>query len=101
MMDFLTFQSFISIEFFIIFYYIGALVIPAMMILNGRYFYKRFLWIEKMFDFMNLLFSKLTTKQKILSILISISLFIFLEILWRVCFEMIIGYFQLIESVKA
>jgi len=100
MMDFLTFKSFISIDILILSYYIGAVLIPILMWLSKAYLQKKFHILEKINNFLISLFGKLTLKRKILSILFMIMAFISMEIVWRMCFEAMIGYFQMIEALK-
>lgn len=85
-MNFLTFDSFISIPVLIAFYYIGALMIPALL------WYKR-TWVLKIADALMRTFP-ITTSRLILWFMI---LFMGFEILWRMMFEMLIGYFKMIE----
>ena len=85
-MNFLTFDSFISIPVLIAFYYIGALMIPALL------WYKRS-WVLKIADALMRTFA-ITTSRLVLGFII---LFMGFEILWRMMFEMLIGYFKMIE----
>ena len=100
MIDFLTFKSFIAIDFFIFLYYIGALVIPLVIIIKVQDIYYRFEFIKYLYKTMERFLSKFGSKQQLFAIVGGISLFLFMEIIWRICFEMIIGYFQLIDSIK-
>jgi len=99
--DFLTFKSFISIDILIFFYYIGAIVIPIALYKSKNYLIINF----KIFDMFNKLllklFNLLDAKDK-LSIKISLFvLFIFMEIFWRMMFEMIIAYFQMRDYLQS
>ena len=85
-MNFLTFDSFISIPVLIAFYYLGALMIPALI------WYKR-TWVVKIADALMRTFP-ITTSRLVLGFMI---LFIGFEIMWRMMFEMLIGYFKMIE----
>ena len=100
MIDFLTFKSFIAIDFFIFFYYMGAIVMPILFLVKRSYLLNRFKFLENFYNILKGFFSKLTKKQQIISILLFISFFLFLEIMWRICFEMVIGYFQMVQSTK-
>jgi len=100
MIDFLTFKSFISIDFFILLYYIGAVIIPVLILYNYKYLIDNFKLFRYMHKSAVTIFDKLNQKEKNISIACMFFCFIFMEIMWRVCFEMIIGYFQLIESAK-
>jgi hypothetical protein len=100
MTDFLTFRTFISIDILILSYYIGAIIIPIAMWFSKAYLQRRFNLLDRVNRLMITLFGKLSLKRKILSILILIMLFISMEIIWRMCFEAMIGYFQMIEALK-
>ena len=81
MIDFLTFKTFITPTVLIFFYYIGAILVPMFIYRRQKFILNR-LSIEKI----NL---KISTK------LILISFFIMLETVWRMMFEVMIGYFQI------
>jgi hypothetical protein len=100
MTNFLTFRTFISIDILILSYYIGAIIIPIAMWFSKAYLQRRFNLLDRVNRLMITLFGKLSLKRKILSILILIMLFISMEIIWRMCFEAMIGYFQMIEALK-
>lgn len=85
-MNFLTFDSFISIPVLIAFYYLGALLIPAL------FWYKR-TRVLKIADALMRTFP-ITTSRLVLGFMV---LFIGFEILWRMMFEMLIGYFKMVE----
>jgi len=78
MKDFLLFNTFITPNILILFYYIGAIIAPL------------FLWLykEKITD------QKIYQKNKYAFILF-MSIFFFMELFWRMFFEMLIGYFDI------
>ncbi|MDD4950503.1 DUF4282 domain-containing protein [Sulfuricurvum sp.] len=88
-MNFLTFESFISIPVLITFYYLGALMIPALL------WIKR-LWVLKIAKALMRTFP-ISTSRIVLGFMV---LFIGFEILWRIMFEMLIGYFKMIEYLQ-
>ena len=88
-MNYLAFDSFISIPVLIAFYYLGALLIPALLC------YKR-TWVIKIADALMQTFP-VTTSRLVLSFMI---LFIGFELMWRMMFEMLIGYFKMIEYLR-
>jgi len=100
MTDFLTFKTFISIDILILSYYIGAIIIPIMMWLSKAYLQKKFKILDRFNSLMLNLFGKMSLTKKLLSILMFIFMFISMEIVWRMCFEAMIGYFQMIEALK-
>ena len=80
MIDFLTFKTFITPTIMIFFYYIGAILVPI-------FIYRRQKFILK----------KLAINYYSKAILIAI--FIMLEIMWRMMFEVVIGYFQMHDAL--
>ncbi len=99
-MDFLTFKSFISIEALIIFYYVGAIILPI-----GIWLFVT--WLIKKYDIVNLTYEKgkeaiwkaLNAKQKIKLITFLIFCFFFMELFWRMLFEFLIAYMQIRDAV--
>ncbi len=99
-MDFLTFKAFISTEVLIIFYYLGALILPIGL---------RFLltWIVKKYKLLStthedekeLLWQSLSIKQKIKLLAFYIISFLFLELFWRMLFEFLIAYMQIRDAL--
>lgn len=88
-MNFLTFESFISIPVLIGIYYIGALFLPTL------------LWFQR--ERLHLLLRSL---QKYVPLTASrfmgmaVILFLLGELFWRMIFEMLIGYFQMREYLQ-
>jgi hypothetical protein len=100
MIDFFTFKTFIAIKFFIFLYYFGAVAIPLLFITKKAYIAQKIPILDKLFNSFLRLFKKLSFKQKIASVGAMVLFFLFLEIMWRICFEIVIGYFQLIQNSK-
>jgi len=100
MTDFLTFKTFISIDILILSYYIGAIIIPIIIWLSKGYLQKKFKILDRLNSFLLNLFGRMSLTKKVLSFLLFIFMFISMEIVWRMCFEAMIGYFQIIESLK-
>ena len=100
MTDFLTFKKFISIDILILSYYIGAIVIPIAMWLSKDYLQRKFKILDRFNSFLVKLFGTISLKKRVLSIALFIAIFISMQIAWRMCFEAMIGYFQIIEALK-
>ncbi len=93
MIDFLTFNKFISLYMLVVFYYLGAVVIPLMIFFSKSYFFKKYSFLAKFMD--------TATQATSLRIkIIFIFCIIFCEILWRMMFEVIIGYFQMHDYLQ-
>ena len=98
--DFLTFKSFISIDALIFFYYVGAILIPFALYKSKNYLIDNF----KIFNIFNKLilqiFNLLDDKDKRSIKILLFLLFIFMEIFWRMMFEMMIAYFQMRDYLQ-
>jgi len=100
MLNFLTFKTFISVDVLILSYYIGAVIIPIVMWFSKSYLQREFQILDRFNSWLVSLFGELSLKSKILSILFMMAIFISMEIVWRMCFELMIGYFQMVEALK-
>ena len=88
--DILSFKTFISPYMLYIFYYIGAVLVPLLIL---KYSYKIYAFLE--IDIKKMIPQEY--KFKVYSI--SILMFIFLEILWRMMFELLIAYLQIRDAL--
>ncbi len=98
MIDFLTFKSFITPFFLIVFYYIGAVIIPIFSFLfilwiRDRYFLEFSLRIKK------ILKDKISFVQRVVFIALFIFSFLAMEIFWRMIFEFMIAYFDMHDAL--
>ena len=80
MLDFLSFNKFITPYILIVFYYIGAILVPFIL------FYYRYNF-----------FPKLKVNIGFKFWLIAILMFLCMEICWRMIFEFLIAYFDMHE----
>ncbi len=99
-MDFLTFKSFISTEVLIIFYYLGALILPI-----GIWFLLT--WLIRKYRLLNtayqngkeLLWKSLNRKQQAKFVAFFVITFLFMELFWRMFFEFLIAYMQMRDAL--
>ena len=99
-MDFLTFKSFISTEVLIVFYYLGAVVLPV-----GMWFVM--LWLLHRYELFNtayttgkaIIWQSLTRKQKTYLLVSFVTLFLFMQLFWRMLFEFLIAYMQIRDAL--
>ena len=99
-MDFLTFKSFISTEVLIIFYYIGAAILPV-----GVWFL--IAWLIRKYNLVDAAYKKgketiwksLNKKQQTKLVIFFISFFLFMELFWRMLFEFLIAYMQIRDAL--
>jgi len=92
--DFLTFQTFITPALLVTLYLIGAFLVPFIS-------WGVMLWIKKRY-FTNIalnLSSKLSKKQKLIIYTLFILSFLCMEIFWRMMFEILIAYFDMHDAL--
>lgn len=100
MMDFLTFKSFISTEALIIFYYIGAVILPIGIFILGRWLSRKFNVIGAAYkNGKEIIWNSLNKKQKIKLSIPFITCFMFMELFWRMLFEFLIAYMQIRDAL--
>ena len=85
MSDFLTFNSFITQDVLIFFYYLGAVGVPFFIWFKKDYFLHKFVALK---DFSN----KNSTLYGFLFLFLA---FFVMELFWRMMFEAMIGYFDM------
>ena len=90
LINFLTFKSFISYNMLFVFYYIGAIGVPYIVFMYSKKFYK---YPKEAAS------SLLTKKYKVKLVVLFISMFIFLEIFWRMMFEFLIAFLQMRDAL--
>jgi hypothetical protein len=99
-MDFLTFKKFISIEVLILFYYLGVVIFPI-------FCWLLFSWLIKKYQLLYSINSNvkkmtgglLNIKNKIIFTTLFISLFVFMQLIWRMIFEFLIAYMQIRDAL--
>jgi hypothetical protein len=94
MIDFLTFNTFISQKVLVVFYYFFAIFIPIGFFLFRRYL-KKYQFFSKIYDLVEKAYKNLDTNEKILTFFLIIFLFFMFELFLRMFFEMMIGYFDM------
>jgi hypothetical protein len=94
MQDFLMFKTFITPTLLILFYYIGAMVIPFV-----SYFIAK--WIKSRYfkDLSHEIKESLSSKQRFLVLGMAIFCFLCIEIFWRVMVEFFIAYFDMHDAL--
>ena len=100
MMDFLTFKSFISTEVLIIFYYLGAVILPVGI-------WALLAWLIRKYRFVNTayengkekIWKSLNRKQQARLVAFFITSFLFMELFWRMFFEFLIAYMQMRDAL--
>ena len=99
-MDYLIFKRFISIETLIIFYYIGAIILPVGLSIFARSLIKKYELINKPYlTGEEFLWELLSNKQKVKLIGVFIIFFIFAQLFWRMLFEFLIAFMQMRDAL--
>jgi len=99
MIEFLRFDRFISPAILICCYYLGAIFMPlALWLLRKRllrFLSERFRTFASLRQSLQQGWQSLSLRQKILTVLAFVLLFLMMEIAWRMLFEAMIGYFDM------
>ncbi|MDZ7661362.1 DUF4282 domain-containing protein [Thiohalophilus sp.] len=99
-MDYLTFNTFISIEVLIVFYYLGAVILPV-----GAWFVA--LWLLRKYQLLGDAYQKgktatwdlLNKQQRFWLVLFGLVFFLLMELFWRLLFEFLIAYMQMRDAL--
>ena len=99
-MDFFTFKTFISTEALIIFYYLGAIILPIFLWFMLSWFVRKYKLLEITYKNGKEFFWKLLTKkQQTKFIILFLVAFLFMELFWRMLFEFLIAYMQIRDAL--
>ncbi|HEO99162.1 MAG TPA: DUF4282 domain-containing protein [Epsilonproteobacteria bacterium] len=100
MMEFLSFERFISIKVLILFYYIGAVIMPVGVFIFGKQLLSRFHFFDTAYQRgKEIVWNALTGRQKIKALIALLTCFIFMELFWRMLFEFLIAYMQIRDAM--
>lgn len=100
MIDFLRFKTFISTEALIVFYYIGALILPIGIWMFFSWLIQKYKYINTVYENGKAIFWKSLDKQQQLKFVsFFIVIFLFLEMFWRMLFEFLIAYMQIRDAL--
>ena len=95
MQDILTFNTFITQDILIFFYYVGAVVMPIVLYFFKDYLIKNISFVKKINDKLHTFYSVFSSSEKILFWMIFVTMFLCMELCWRMMFEAMIGYFDM------
>ena len=95
MYDYLVFNKFIAQDILMVSYYFGMIVMPMLLWYARSYLIKKVLFIQEVENFVGSYYTKLSPQEKRKVWLVSIILFICMQLCWRMMFEMMIGYFDM------
>jgi len=100
MYDFLSFNSFITQKVLVFFYYLSAIGIPLLLFMYRKNLVQKFLFLARVELWIVSLFNSLKRQDKILAIIVIIFIFFFMELIWRMIFEAMIGYFDMHDYLQ-
>ena len=99
MWGFLTFERFVAQDVLMLFYYAGAVGMPFVLWYLRRRLVSALPWCRSADTELRKLYGRLDTGRKIATLLFFISLFLSMELMWRMMFETMIGYFQMHDAL--
>jgi len=95
MKDFLSFNYFITPHILLAIYYIGAFVIPVLLWKFRQYLLEKSALFRALNEYIKSLFSSISVKNKLYIRIAYIVIFLIMELIWRMMFEAMIGYFNM------
>ncbi len=99
-MDFITFKSFISTEVLIIFYYIGALILPVGLWILLTWLIRKYKYLNTAYENGKaIVWKSLNKQQQTKLVAFFITCFLFMELFWRMLFEFLIAYMQIRDAL--
>ena len=95
MKDILTFNTFITQDVLVFFYYIGAVLMPIVLYFFKDYLTAHLSFVKKINDKLHSIYTALSSNEKILFWMVFVTMFLCMELCWRMMFEAMIGYFDM------
>ena len=95
MRDILVFNRFVTQDVLILFYYIGAVMIPVMLFVFRKELIGRVTFFKRIDDRLKAFYGHFTTGRKTVFWLVFFTIFLCMELCWRMLFEAMIGYFDI------
>jgi len=95
MHDILSFNRFITQDVLIFFYYVGAVVMPVFLYFFRDYLTQNISFVKKINDKLHTFYNTFSSSEKIVFWMMFITLFLCMELCWRMMFEAMIGYFDI------
>lgn len=94
--DFLIFRLFVSPYLLVAFYYVGAIGVPVGGWIFSDWVRRKYRLVSEAHESVKAAILKTTRRRdRLLFAMLFISIFIFLEIIWRMMFEFLIAYLQM------
>jgi hypothetical protein len=100
MREFLTFDRFVTPDALILFYYLGAVAMPFFLWRTRSFLIRKLPFCATMDVTARSFFSALKPAHRAALVLFFVSLFLGMELMWRMIFETMIGYFQMHDALR-
>lgn len=100
LLELLRFERFIAADVLIVFYYLGAIFIPIFLYLFHRYIREHIPLVRKVEALLHSIFLTFDTHKKVYLFLLFLFGIIVTELMWRMMFEIMIGYFHMHDYLK-
>ena len=95
MRDILLFNTFVTQDVLIVFYYIGAVLMPVAFYIFRKEMMERVAFFKRADERLKAFYGTFTTGRKTVFWLAFITMFLGMELCWRMVFEAMIGYFDM------
>ncbi len=95
MYNFLSFNTFITQDVLVVFYYLGAIGMPVCFFFCRNYLTKHVILFEIIELKIKKFYNSFSPKDKFVFWISIIFLFLMMELFWRMVFEAMIGYFDM------
>jgi hypothetical protein len=100
MTDILTFDTMISRHALLVFYYLGAVVMPVAAWLTALYLIRRVEPVREAYRTgMGLLSAGVPLRWRLLGLILFVAAFLFMELMWRMLFEYLIAFMQMRDAL--
>ena len=100
LLDFLSFKRFIAADILICCYYVGAVLIPILLYAARRTLIEKVSLVRSISEFLKNLSASLDPKNRLYLTILFLMMFLAIEVMWRMMFEMMIGYFQMHDYLQ-
>lgn len=97
MWNFLSFNHFITQDVLIVFYYLGAVLLPIVIYVFKDYLSEHVSFIKRINEKLHQIYSSFSSNEKFLFWILLVMVFFLMELFWRMMFEAMIGYFDIHE----
>lgn len=97
MYNFFSFNTFITQDVLVFFYYFGAIGVPIVFFFFRNYLSKHVILFETIELKIKKFYDSFTSKEKFIFWISILFLFLMMELFWRMMFEAMIGYFDMHE----